>query len=277
MPIFLDRHDIKGVTAVQIAEAHLQDLALQDQFGVKFLTYWFDQERGIAFCLIDAPSRDIAQQVHDKAHALMAGEVIEVALSSVEAFLGRVSDPNSAVSSPRVGIEPGHRTIMFTDIVGSAEMTTRLGDVLAAELVRAHDSLLRRSLAKHSGREVKHLGDGIMASFESALAAVDCSRMMQKLFENYNISSANPIHIRIGLHSGEPVEDNNDLFGSAVQIASRLCDLAEADQILTSGAVKQETANGSGFCYMGPKVFRGFEHPIEVFECDWRHALVDRR
>jgi class 3 adenylate cyclase len=274
MPIFLDRHDMKGITAIQIAEAHLRDLAIQAQYGVKFLTYWFDQERGIAFCLIDAPSLEIAQQVHDKSHGHMAGEIIEVALSSVEAFLGRVSDPNTTLSSAKVGIEPGHRIIMFTDIVGSAEMTTRLGDVIAAEFVRAHDSLLRRSLAKHNGREVKHLGDGIMACFDSALAAVDCSRMMQKLFNQFNLSSDNPIHIRIGLHSGEPVEDNNDLFGTAVQIASRLCDLAEADQILTSGAIKHEIENGSGFCYVGPKVFRGFEHPIEVFKCGWRHVLA---
>ena len=93
MPIFLDRHDMKGVTAEQVAEDHRKDLTIQGQYGVKFLTYWFDEERGTTFCLIDAPDTDTAQQVHRVAHGHVAGEIIEVALSAVEAFLGRITDP----------------------------------------------------------------------------------------------------------------------------------------------------------------------------------------
>ena len=94
MPIFLDRHDnLKGLTAADIAEAHRKDLEIQERYGVHFLTYWFDEARGTDFCLVDAPDVATAMRVHDEAHGDVAKNVIEVDLSAVEAFLGRVSDP----------------------------------------------------------------------------------------------------------------------------------------------------------------------------------------
>ena len=92
MPIFMDRHDLTGTTAAEIAEAHRRDLAIQDRYGVKFLTYWFDEQRGTTFCLVEAPDKETAQCVHREAHGFVAGEVVEVALSAVEAFLGRIHD-----------------------------------------------------------------------------------------------------------------------------------------------------------------------------------------
>jgi hypothetical protein len=85
MPIFLDRHDMTGTNAEEVAEAHIRDLEIQDGYGVKFLTYWFDQERGTTFCLVDAPDAETAQRVHRDAHGHVAGEIIEVDLSAVEA------------------------------------------------------------------------------------------------------------------------------------------------------------------------------------------------
>lgn len=272
MPLFLDRHDMKGTSATEVAEAHLKDLSIQDRYGVKFLTYWFDEERGTAFCLIDAPDQETAQQVHRDAHGHVAGEVIQVALSAVEAFLGRINDPQPSSQPTSLKPEPAHRAIMFTDIVGSTEMTARLGDVAATELVRAHDALVRRALARHNGREVKHLGDGIMASFESTSAAVECARAIQNSFERYNRASAEPIHIRIGLDCGEPVEDSRDLFGSTVQCASRMCAAAEPDQILVSATVREECYSEYEFADCGFKNLKGFRQPVQVFECDWRVA-----
>ena len=270
MPIFLDRHDMKGVTAEQVAEDHRKDLAIQGQYGVKFLTYWFDEERGTTFCLIDAPDTDTAQQVHRVAHGHVAGEIIEVALSAVEAFLGRITEPKHERASRSAGMDSGHRAIMFTDIVESTEMTARLGDVAATELVRAHDALVRRALARHDGREVKHLGDGIMASFDSTSAAVECARTIQKAFERFNRTSAEPIHIRIGVDCGEPVEDTHDMFGSTVQRASRVCNAASADQILVSNAVRGECKDDLGFADCGCRRLKGFQQPVQVFECHWR-------
>ena len=228
MAIFMDRHDLAGTTAADVAEAHRKDLDIQDQYGVKFLTYWFDQRRGTAFCLMEAPDMETAQCVHREAHGLVAGEVVEVSLSAVEAFLGRIHDPEAVPGQSSAEIDSGHRAILFTDIVGSTEMTSRLGDRMAIELVRAHDAVVRRCLGQSAGREVKHTGDGIMAAFASITAAVDCAIAIQQGFERYNGGNPEPIHVRIGLDCGEPVEDSNDLFGSTVQLAARLCAAASA-------------------------------------------------
>jgi class 3 adenylate cyclase len=271
MPLFLDRHDMKGTSATQVAEAHLKDLSVQDSYGVKFLTYWFDEERGTTFCLVDAPDKETAQRVHRDAHGHVAGEIIDVSLSAVEAFLGRISDPEPTPEHTRSVGQPAHRAIMFTDIVESTEMTARLGDTAATELVRAHDALVRRALARHDGREVKHMGDGIMASFDFALAAVECARAIQHAFERYNRASLEPIHIRIGLDAGEPVEDSRDLFGSTVQRAARICSVAGKDQILVSNIVREECQIESGFVDCGNKTLKGFHQPVQVYECEWQN------
>jgi len=269
MPIFMDRHDLTGTTAAEIAEAHRRDLAIQDRYGVKFLTYWFDEQRGTTFCLVEAPDKETAQCVHREAHGFVAGEVVEVALSAVEAFLGRIHDGEPPSGDAPADQDSGHRAIMFTDIVGSTKITARLGDRMATELVRAHDSIVRRCLNRSGGREVKHTGDGIMAAFVSTAQAVDCAIAIQRDFEWYNFGNAEPIHIRIGLDSGEPVEDSNDLFGATVQRAARLCSSASVDQILASENICREYGGDGIFVPVKPRGLKGFSHPVLAFDCAW--------
>ena len=238
MPIFMDRHDMAGSTAEEVAQAHLRDLAIQDDYNVKFLTYWCDETRGTTFCLVQGPDEETINRVHRDAHGAVAHTIVEVELSAVEAFLGRIGDPRPPVPDRANAIDPALRAVMFTDIVGSIEMTARVGDRGAMEIVRAHDALVRRALAGNAGREVKHTGDGIMASFAEVRSAVACGRAILAAFAAFNLSSGEPILVRIGLHVGEPVEDSNDLFGATVQMARRLCEAAEPQTIVASGEVR---------------------------------------
>lgn len=270
MAIFLDRHDLRGMTAGEIAEAHRKDLEVQERYGVRFLTYWFDAARGTGFCLIDASDRETAMRVHDEAHGEVATDVIEVDLSAVEAFLGRVADPPPAAPGAEPARDPAFRAVMFTDIVDSTGMTARLGDARAVEMVRAHDSVVRRALAGEGGREVKHTGDGIMACFDGADAAVACARAIQRAFDAFNLASAEPLRVRIGIHAGEPVEDSNDLFGVTVQLAARLCAEAGPEAILVSGAVGDALADRSALAPLGPRRLKGFAEPVPLYEVDWR-------
>ena len=270
MPIFMDRHNLKDVTAADIAAAHLKDLAIQDQYGVRYLTYWFDQARGTTFCLVDSPDKESAERVHREAHGHVAGEVLEVSLAAVEAFLGRINDPAPQPGQqPGSNLDPGHRAILFTDIVGSTEMTTRLGDRLSTELIRAHDSIVRRCLAAFGGREVKHTGDGIMAALPDSRRGVDCAIRIQREFRHYNQESQEPLHVRIGLDSGDPVEDSNDLFGSTVQLAARLCAEAAPDQILVSETVRTEHGDAAVFKTADQRQLKGFAGTVGVVECAW--------
>ncbi|MCG7391844.1 DUF4242 domain-containing protein [Microvirga sp. ACRRW] len=270
MPIFLDRHDLKGLTAVDIAEAHRSDLEVQGRYGVRFLTYWFDDTRGTAFCLIDAPDIQTAMRVHDEAHGNIARDVIEVDLSAVEAFLGRVSDPlTPAGADTKAPIDPAMRTIMFTDIVDSTGMTARLGDVRAVEMVRAHDALVRRALHRKGGREIKHTGDGIMAVFEDAEAGVECACAIQQAFDAFNLASQEKLQVRIGLDAGEPVADHNDLFGATVQMAARLCQSAEPKTIVVSEAVSAFLSGRITCVNLGQRTLKGFARPVGAFEVTW--------
>jgi class 3 adenylate cyclase len=209
-------------------------------------------------------------RVHDEAHGAIARDVIEVDLSAVEAFLGRVSDPAPAGRVSEVAIDPAMRTIMFTDIVDSTAMTARLGDVRAVEMVRAHDSLVRRALQEKGGREVKHTGDGIMASFDDAVAAVECARAIQQAFDAFNLASREKLQVRIGLDAGEPVADHNDLFGATVQMAARLCQSAEPDAIVVSEAVSGFLPGRIQLVELGQRALKGFAQPVAAFEVAWR-------
>jgi class 3 adenylate cyclase len=269
MPIFLDRHDFHGLTADDIAEAHRKDLALQDRYGVRFLTYWFDETRGTTFCLIDAPDFATAMRVHREAHGQVATEVIPVDLAAVEAFLGRVVDPPSPAAGRPIQ-ESAFRAVMFTDIVDSTGMTARLGDLRAVEMIRAHDAIVRRALRETGGREVKHTGDGIMASFDEVKAAVASAREILRSIESFNMASAEPLRLRIGIDAGDPVQESNDLFGAAVQRAARLCRDAEPQRILISEAVRAHVPDPIPLLALGSRALKGFSEPVPVYEVAWQ-------
>ena len=271
MPIFMDRHDLRGAKAEDVAEAHRRDVDIQDRHGVKYMAYWFDEERGSGFCLVHAPDAATAEQVHREAHGEIANAIIPVDLTAVEAFLGRIGDPRQAGGGPAPAVDPGRRAVMFTDIVGSTEMTARLGDAAALELVRTHDALVRRGLEAYGGREVKHTGDGIMAAFDKVPNAVRAAADIQRRFAAYNAEAAESLSVRIGIHAGEPVEEHNDLFGATVQLAHRLCSEAEADGVVVSGLVRElSEADAAHFVALGERRLKGFPEMVQAFRLEWR-------
>jgi class 3 adenylate cyclase len=271
MPIFMDRHNMRDATAEQVAEAHRRDLEIQDKYGVKYMTYWYDAARGTGFCLVEAPDAATAAHVHREAHGEMPSDIIPVDLAAVEAFLGRIGDPRLAAGDTRPDVGVGLRGVLVTDIVGSTEMTARLGDTAALELVRVHDALVRRGLSLHAGREVKHTGDGIMAAFDEVTNAVRAAADIQQRFDSYNNEATESLRVRIGIHAGEPVAEHNDLFGATVQMAFRLCGEAEAGGILVSGLVRELSGqDASRFIALGERRLKGFSESTPVFRFEWR-------
>jgi class 3 adenylate cyclase len=269
MPIFMDRHDLRGLSAADVADAHSKDLEVQDQYGVKFLTYWFDQARGSGFCLIEAPDKATAMRVHGDSHGEIATDIIEVELSAVEAFLGRITDPRAQAPGAAPEIDSAFRAVMFTDIVNSTDMTARLGDIRSVEMVRAHDSMVRRALTRAHGREIKHTGDGLMASCDDVVAAVECACAIQRAFEEFNRDSTEKLQVRIGVHSGEPVQDGNDIFGATVQMSARICAHAAPGAILISDAVRRELPDSFSLNALGPCHLKGFADPIALYDVCW--------
>jgi len=268
MPMYLDRHDAPGLTAEELAEAHRLDTEIQEKFGVHYSTYWFDPDRGTVFCLAEGPSEHAVVAVHEEAHGQLPSAVIELDPTvPLNALLGPL--PTHPVGTAYS--EPAMRAIVFTDIRGSVAQTMALGDDGHMTVLRAHNDIVRRTLDGHSGREVKHTGDGIMAAFGSVSAAVEFAIDAQRAFAAWNAESEPPLDVGIGISAGEPVTgDNDDLFGAAVQLAARLCDSASAGEIAASLAVR-ELCVGKQFLFedRGLVRLKGLPEPTTAYRVSW--------
>jgi class 3 adenylate cyclase len=195
-------------------------------------------------------------------HLYLDGEEgIQAFFQAVAEFVGEGEEAEAAAAPS------GLVTILFTDIEGSTALTQRLGDAGAQELLRTHNTIVRDALKAQDGTEIKHTGDGIMASFATASKALACATAIQAALVERNEAAEEPINVRIGLNAGEPVAEDEDLFGTAVQLAARVCAHAQPGQVLASNVVRELSA-GKPFLFsdQGDVVLRGFEDPVRLYE-----------
>lgn len=275
MPLYMDIHVVPGATPAALEEAHNADLAVQDKHCVHCLKYWLNEEAGKVFCLFDAPNPEAAAAVHREAHGLMAEKIIEVDLDMADGLLGpgEINHAGAVLLADHdEKHDTGVRAIMFTDIVGSTEMTSRYGDDAAIAMLEVHDHIVRTVVGGNSGREVKHTGDGIMASFLSAGGAIDAMMQVQRQVAEHNARMPNQsLHLRIGLNAGEPIQEEDDLFGSTVQLAARVCAATGTDEIYCTAPVMELSGKpNSMFKSVGAKAVKGFREPITMYEIVWR-------
>jgi class 3 adenylate cyclase len=173
--------------------------------------------------------------------------------------------PQQQQAQPRVV------AVMFTDMVGSTDMTQAKGDQAAQVIVRRHNSIVRAALAEYGGKQIKHTGDGIMAAFPSPASGVEASVAIQRaVAANNSRFPDQALHLRIGINAGEPIEEEEDLFGGMVQLAARVCAAAGKNQIYCSAVVK-ELSGGKGikFLPLGPVNLKGFSETANLFEVAW--------
>ena len=199
--------------------------------------------------------------LHLSDHGARSGE--EALL--IAEFLGEWERP---VSIPEFPVYTGSfRTILFTDIEGHTQMMQRLGDAKGREVLRGHERTTREALATHNGAEIKTMGDGFMASFGSAQKALECAIALQKAFAG---REGEPVRIRVGINAGEPIAEDDDLFGSSVILAARTAAKANGGEILVTDVVRQLVA-GKGFAFSdrGETEMRGFEEPVRLYEVHW--------
>jgi class 3 adenylate cyclase len=265
----MDRHEFAKVNAEQIAADHLKDLAAQGRFGVQFLSYWFDDVRQHAFCLASAPDATAVEKAHRASHGQVPTHVIEVDEAAIFRFMGGVT--NHQPGEPYV--ETAFRTILFTDIEGSTALTQQLGDARAMAVLRQHDEIVGAAIARFGGSEVKHTGDGLMASFGAVTGAIHGAIEIQRQLAAADVDKPTHLGVRIGLAAGEPVTERDDLFGAAVQLAARLCQRARPGSILVASGV-EGLALGKGFTFTkrGSLRLKGFDEPVPTFEVVWQQT-----
>ena len=161
--------------------------------------------------------------------------------------------------------------VMFTDIVGSTALTHEKGNLAAQEVVRAHNRIVRDALAKAGGKEIKHTGDGIMASFEKVNHSLLATQQMQTMIRMHNAQTPDvPLKVKIGINVGRAVMEEQDLYGVTVQMAARIVDKASADQIFVSDTVYGLAQGGDWrFVTRGPYYLKGIEGPAYLKEFVW--------
>ncbi len=270
MPLFMDRHDIREATSKEVAQAHQKDLECQSKHHCKALTYWHDEKRGLAFCLIEAPSAAAVREMHQEAHGLIPNQIIEVDGATVAQFLGRVTDPEDLHGQPIT--ESSFRAIMFVDMVSSTDITNALGDTKALALVHRYRDVVRKALVAHGGREVDRAGDGFLTSFQSAYSASVCAIVIQRQLFTDNEARKDGVFVqaRIGIGAGEPIQDGDALFGTAVNLAARICSHGGPGQIITARVVK-ELCMGKDISFksQGAQMLKGFDNPIDMELIEW--------
>ncbi len=213
--------------------------------------------------------QDLAAAMPNASLRILSGDAVfpqygdtAEALQVIESFLDQHDRPDTDAED---GARPvsalgAFRTILFTDLESSTALTQKLGDDKAQEILRGHNGVVRAALAANDGEEVKHTGDGIMASFGSAVSAVQAALQIQRDL------AGGEIRVRVGCNAGEPIAEDHDYFGTAVQLAARLCDRAEPGQILVSNVVRELCA-GKTFTFdaLGAASLKGFDDPVALF------------
>jgi len=201
------------------------------------------------------PSRDVWRQIN---------------AAMIEFVTGSTQTSRSPRGREAVVASGGLRTILFTDLVGHTEMMRRLGDERGRDVLREHERITRDLLREHGGAEVKTMGDGFMASFGSVTSAMDCAVALQRTVEHEGERLAG-LQVRVGLNAGEPIEEDGDLFGSTVIMASRIAAQAGAGEILIPEPLRH-LLTGKSYVYAdrGETMLKGFEDAVRLYEVRWR-------
>ncbi|MCM4154631.1 nickel-binding protein [Gramella sp. AN32] len=231
MPIYMDRHDVsKEVTAEIVADLHQKDLKIQHKFNCKGLTYWFDDKRKTAFCLVEAPDQAAIKAMHDQAHGEVPHKIIEVDGAIVESFLGRIEDPKkSQKTTLNIINDPAYRIIMVVGIKHLPLNSLHLKNIKL--LIQKQNSSIIKTIDHFKGRLVKQKHDCFLISFDSVTNAVLCALEIHTVI---NTQDHPYTQLKMGLSGGVPVSEKEGLFEDTIKTAERLCTVVKGGIVLSA-------------------------------------------
>ncbi len=180
--------------------------------------------------------------------------------------LARPAEPGGVRAMPSLAAPGRPVTLVFSDVVGFTEMTNDLGDEASYRVMGEHNAVVRELLAKHGGYEVELLGDGFLLAFASPAAAIACTQELRRRLARDGATSR-PLQVRVGIHTGEAIQEFDRFFGRSVILASRLSASAEPGEILVSDAVHQQLSDETAAAASPRMVhLKGFSEPQRVWE-----------
>lgn len=248
MPIYMDRHDVsESVTAETIAQLHQEDLRIQQQFDCRGLTYWFDDKRKTAFCLIEAPNPQALKEMHDHAHGQVPHQIIEVDPGIVESFLGRIQDPRKSENTELNIINDAAFRIIMVITLSYRSLTE--DDPAFKDLYGKFSQELLKILRNQEGTTVTQTDYHYLVSFKSVAKAVQAASHIHAAHKNFNKQGTKAkIGLKMGLNAGMPVTHKKSIFEDTVKLAERMCEVVEGE-IIVASEVKDlyQSENNNGF------------------------------
>ena len=237
MALFLDRHEMNGsldgITPEEVAKLHATDLDVEDRYGVRCLTYWYQLGSPVAYCLFLAPTADAAVAVHRDAHGNLPTNIIEVDWRNVETFMGPVRGPERGEAWQDIA----RRFFMCTDVDYPRSLMQGSG-TRTLQALADRDVLAAREVSARGGRYVGVGRRGVIGCFLAGEAALESALAVQKSVGPVSLLyQETPFQARIGITVGEPVYRKPGLFEAALDEAAEICDRAEPGSILVSAEV----------------------------------------
>ncbi|GGG47707.1 nickel-binding protein [Bizionia arctica] len=231
MPLFLDLHELpEGITAAHVAEMHQADLDTEHKYNCRGLTYWCDEKRKTAFCLIDAPNKQALIDLHEHAHGAIPTRIIEVNDTIVESFLGRIEDPEKSKNiSLNIINDPAFRTIMVVKIKSKSLRSKDVETLKTA--IRGYSYSIKAIVPQYQGRLVKQETNSFLMSFDTVSDAIHCGIKIQ---ESYNGIITPDLEFKIGISAGIPVTDKEGIFEDTIKTSNYLSDIVKGNFSITS-------------------------------------------
>ena len=283
MPLYMDRHNVPGLTSRDAAAAHLKDLEIQKDYGCMCITYWVDEERGNVFCLIESPNKQVVSEMHNRAHGLIPHDIIEVDSNIVKSFLGRIQDPDpsniDSAPDPLIINDPAFRSLLDVDLRDRVLFDCMYGKPISSKIIMNFNSLVQQSVQHYAGRIVES-HEAFLASFASVTNAVDCAIHLRNSiqFQNTCLNLPN-VEIKIGISTGFPVSGNTALFGDAVKKAKRLSFISEANRICITSDIKDQYKGIAAQVFKSSRTIRAINADEELFLGQlmdaFQHSIVE--
>ena len=227
----MDRHDVsESVTAAHVAQLHRADLKIQDHFGCKGLTYWFDDKRKTAFCLIEALNEQALRALHDKAYQQIPHRIMVAVAGIVGSFSGSIEDPHpKEANTLNFMDDPAFRTIMF---LAKEPLYANYKVVhTSADTMTEFQEVVRHNLHTCDGRIVKENENHFLVSFKSVSKAVSAAL---KIKTKINEPEFDNISLKPGLSSGVPVTEKKSIFEDTITLAERICTMIPGEIIISA-------------------------------------------
>ena len=237
MPIYMDFHDLpNGVSAKDVAEMHQADLKIEHKYNCRGLTYWCDERRQTAFCLIEAPNKEAIKELHETSHGAVPQRIIEVNDTLVESFLGRIEDPEKSQNTKlNIINDSAFRTLMVVNIERKILRTEQIETLHAA--IRGYSKSIINIVHNKAGRIVKQESNTFLMSFTSVTNAVESAINIQELF---NCVITPDLEFKIGISASVPVTQNDSIFEDTIKEANYL-NYVNKGKIILSPKLKTST------------------------------------